>query len=124
AGSGSNALRMLSIGSAKDRIREDMEMMVYKLLRQLGFALVAAASVALPAAAQSYPTKPITIVVPFAPGAADVFIRAIAPALEAELGQPIVIENRPGANGTVGAEAVKRAAPDGYTLLLAPSSVI
>jgi len=99
-------------------------MMVYKLLRQLGFALVAAASVALPAAAQSYPTKPITIVVPFAPGAADVFIRAIAPALEAELGQPIVIENRPGANGTVGAEAVKRAAPDGYTLLLAPSSVI
>lgn len=76
------------------------------------------------ARAQAYPTKPITIIVPFAPGAADVFIRAIAPALEAELGQPIVIENRPGANGAVAAEAVKRSAPDGYTLLMAPSSVI
>jgi tripartite-type tricarboxylate transporter receptor subunit TctC len=83
-----------------------------------------AGAIASPVRAQSYPTKPINIIVPFAPGAADVFIRAITPALEAELGQPIVIENRPGANGAVAAEAVKRAAPDGYTLLMAPSSVI
>lgn len=84
-------------------------------------AMGASASVAL---AQKYPTKPITIVVPFAPGAADVFIRAIAPALEAELGQPIIIENRPGANGTVAANSVQRAVPDGYTLLMAPSSIL
>ena len=64
------------------------------------------------------------VVVPFAPGAADVFIRALAPALEAELRQPIVIENRPGANGAIAAEFVKRAAPDGYTLLFAPASII
>lgn len=95
---------------------------------RLGLGLVAALAtadvVASPVWAQSYPTKPITIIVPFAPGAADVFIRAVSPALEAELGQPIIIENRPGANGAVAAEAVKRAAPDGYTLLMAPSSVI
>jgi tripartite-type tricarboxylate transporter receptor subunit TctC len=87
-------------------------------------SLVATLADVSPLRAQAFPTKPITIVVPFAPGAADVFIRAIAPALEAELGQPIVIENRPGANGAVASEAVKRAAPDGYTLLMAPSSVI
>lgn len=86
--------------------------------------LAVADAIRSPLHAQAYPTKPITIVVPFAPGAADVFLRAIGPALEAELGQPVVIENRPGANGTVAAEAVKRAAPDGYTLLMGPSSVI
>jgi tripartite-type tricarboxylate transporter receptor subunit TctC len=74
--------------------------------------------------AREYPNKGILVIVPFAPGAADVFVRAIAPALEAELGQPIVIENRPGANGAIAAEAVKRAAPDGYTLLFAPSSIV
>ena len=99
-----------------------------RLLRYAQFGLVAAilfaAATMSPAGAQNYPTKPINIIVPFAPGAADVFIRALGPALEAELGQPIVIENRPGANGAVAAEAVKRAAPDGYVLLMAPSSVI
>lgn len=100
-----------------------------KLLRCAcaGFAVIFAngiSSTVSPALAQSYPKKPISIIVPFAPGAADVFIRAIAPSLEAELGQPIVIENRPGANGAVASEAVKRATPDGYTLLMAPSSVI
>jgi len=99
-----------------------------RLFRSGLLGLVAAISFAAatmsPAGAQNYPTKPINIIVPFAPGAADVFIRALAPALEAELGHPIVIENRPGANGAVAAESVKRAAPDGYVLLMAPSSVI
>lgn len=101
---------------------------IHKRCGSMHWMLVAAMSFAAatmsPAAAQNYPTKPINIIVPFAPGAADVFIRAIAPALEAELGQPIVVENRPGANGAVAAEALKRAAPDGYVLLMAPSSVI
>ena len=90
----------------------------------LAAVISCAATAVSPAAAQNYPTKPINIIVPFAPGAADVFIRAIVPALEAELRQSIIIENRPGANGAVAAEAVKRAAPDGYVLLMAPSSII
>lgn len=92
------------------------------VLGSLAAACLLAAAV--PAAAQPYPNKPVRIVVPFAPGAADVFIRLIAPGLEAELGQPIVIENRPGANGAVAANAVKRMTPDGYTLLFAPSSIV
>lgn len=75
-------------------------------------------------ASGAYPNKPVLIVVPFAPGAADVFVRALVPALEAELGQPVVIENRPGANGSIAADAVKRAAPDGYTLMMASASVV
>lgn len=72
----------------------------------------------------SYPNRPIHVIVPFAPGAADVYIRALGPALEAELGQPIVVENRAGANGLIGADAVKRTAADGYTFLFATASVV
>ena len=72
----------------------------------------------------SYPSRPIHVIVPFAPGAADVYIRALGPALEAELGQPIVVENRAGANGLIGADAVKRTAADGYTFLFATASVV
>lgn len=105
---------------------KDVQEMFRRASRGLVALAVAATAVcfALPGHAQNYPTKPVTLLIPFAPGAVDVFIRAIAPALEAELGQPIVIENRPGANGTVAAEALKRAAPDGYTLLMAPSSLV
>lgn len=92
-------------------------------------ALICGASLVAvcPAKAQpagNYPNKPVHIVVPFAPGAADVFIRALSPALETELGQPIVVENRAGANGLIGAEAVKRTGSDGYTLLFATASVV
>jgi putative tricarboxylic transport membrane protein len=80
--------------------------------------VVAALTAAMPAAhAQDYPSKPITIIVPYAPGSGmDSMSRVIAQELSERLKQPVVIDNKPGANGTLGAAALTRAAPDGYTL--------
>ena len=73
--------------------------------------------------AQAWPAKPIRMVVPFpAGGATDLLARAIAQGLGSSLGQPVVIDNRPGAGGTLGSGEVMRAAPDGHTLLMATSS--
>ena len=75
------------------------------------------------AAAQDYPSKPIRLVIPFGPGSlADAVPRLIQPALEAKLGQRIVIEHRPGAGGNVGAQAVVSSPADGYTLLMAATN--
>ncbi len=77
------------------------------------------------AAAQSYPVKPIRIIVPYPQGGLDPSIRVMTPKLGELLGQPVVIDNRPGANGMIGAELVARSAPDGYSLLyLAPSTMV
>jgi tripartite-type tricarboxylate transporter receptor subunit TctC len=76
-------------------------------------------SVAAAASAQSYPTKPIRVMVGFGPGGvADLTCRVVAQKLSAQLGQQVLIENRPSAGGIVAADAVAKAAPDGYTLLL------
>jgi tripartite-type tricarboxylate transporter receptor subunit TctC len=95
------------------------------------FLHLAAGAVALPAVsrvarAQAYPTRPVRIVVPFAAGGnVDLFARLIGQWLSERLRQPFVIENRPGAGTTIGTEAVVRAAPDGYTLLMAsPAATI
>jgi tripartite-type tricarboxylate transporter receptor subunit TctC len=85
----------------------------------LGISIVAA-TIALTgaAAAQSYPSKPIRIVVPFAAGGAvDTLARMIGNKLSESMGQPVVIENRPGAGGNIASDAVAKAAPDGYTIL-------
>ncbi len=81
---------------------------------------------ALPAAAQTYPARPIKLVVGFAPGgAADFVARAFQEPLSRALGQPIVIENKPGAGSSIAADSVAKSAPDGYTLLIAsPSSIL
>jgi tripartite-type tricarboxylate transporter receptor subunit TctC len=80
----------------------------------------AAAALATPALAQQpWPNRPIRLIVPFPPGAAnDTLGRAMADQIAPKLGVPVVVENRAGAGGTIGSEAVARAAPDGYTLLL------
>jgi tripartite-type tricarboxylate transporter receptor subunit TctC len=85
-------------------------------------AALAAMAVTPPAAA--YPDKPITVVVPFPPGgSSDAIARALSQKMSATLGQPVVIENVAGATGAIGATRVKRAAPDGYTVLVASIGV-
>lgn len=77
----------------------------------------------LPVFAQSYPTKPIRMIVPFpAGGATDILARALSQKLGEKIGQTVVVENRPGAGGTIGADAASKSVADGYTLLLATSS--
>ncbi len=96
------------------------------MLAKSGFFIVAmACALASPASAQTYPSKPIRLVVGFAPGGpADVMARLIGQRMTAILGQPVVIDNRAGAGGTIGARAVAESEPDGYTLLLGNTSTL
>lgn len=90
-----------------------------RLIAALGAFFLSAA-----AAAQAFPSHPITLVVPFSPGAAnDVLARTLAAELKSGLGS-VVVDNKPGANGNIGGEAVRKSAPDGHTLLVAPNAFV
>jgi tripartite-type tricarboxylate transporter receptor subunit TctC len=89
------------------------------------FFLAIILSVAIPAWGQSWPTKAVHVIVTFPPGgSSDIVARLLAVPLQGELGQSVIIDNRPGAGGTIGALEAVRAAPDGYTLLLSNSAPI
>ena len=87
--------------------------------------LLAGACAGMHAAAQSYPDKPIRMISPYAAGGgSDTLARILGQKLYEAWGQPVVVDNRPGAAGSIGAETVARATPDGYTLLVTPSAVL
>src|SRR5919198_517159 len=93
----------------------------------MGMKLLLALTTLLPAfaAAQAFPSKPITIVVPFPPGSSsDLIPRALAPLMSQSLGHPVVVENKPGAAGSLGAAFVAKAEPSGHTLLMTPTGVL
>ncbi len=86
-------------------------------------AVLALCALNVGAQAQAWPAKPIRIIVPFTPGSGtDIMARTVTERLSPQLGQPIVIENRPGAGGTIGAAVVAKSEPDGYTLFVHSSS--
>src|SRR6266849_10215532 len=105
--------RRSSPGSSGEKNREPI--MLQRLLPSVLAVLALAMS---GASAQSYPSKPVRIIVPFGPGGPDALARLLGAQLTQQMGQPFVVENKPGANGVIGAEFVAKSAPDGYTLMV------
>ena len=94
------------------------------MLRFITAAAIAVGVIATPAAAQDYPNKPLKMLVGYAPGGgSDIIARLISQNLQIKLGQPVVVENRPGAGGNIAASVTATARPDGYTLLMTPNTI-
>ena len=94
------------------------------LTHALALAAAIGGTAAVDAYAQTYPVKPVRVINPFSPGGSlDLVARALAKTMTAELGQPVIVDNRPGAGGNIGVEAVAKAPADGYTLLAMQSSL-
>jgi tripartite-type tricarboxylate transporter receptor subunit TctC len=97
-------------------------------MHRLVFRIGLAACVVLPAPgalAQAYPSQPIKLVVPYTPGTGmDMIARTVGPKLSERLGQPVIVENKPGASGNIGAEAVAKSAPDGYTVMVTANTLL
>src|SRR5581483_2280879 len=110
----SNAMRMIPLGRTS----------VLPLIALLAFALLAAPARSI-AQEADYPSRPVTFIVPFAPGGTtDILARLVAQRLEQKFGKPFIVENRPGGGGMTAAVAVTRAPPDGYTLIMASSTLL
>ncbi len=93
--------------------------------RTLTLGILLSACFGIAAQAQTYPDRPVRLIAPFpAGGLADVLARAVGDELTRSLGQPVIVENRAGAGGNIGAEAVARSAPDGYTLLMTSAGIL
>src|SRR5262249_38492165 len=106
--------------------RANIKPMEGDMRRRDFIGLLGSAAIMLPAiarAVESYPTRPIRLIVPYPPGGGtDIVGRIVGEKLQTTLGQPIVIDNRGGAGGVIGTETAAKAAPDGHTLLLVPTS--
>src|SRR5713226_5246804 len=97
---------------------------MHRIIFRIGLAAYAMLS-ASGALAQVYPSQPIRVIVPFTPGTGmDIIARTVGPKLSERLGQPVIVENKPGASGNIGADAVAKAAPDGYTLMVTANTLL
>src|SRR5690349_14496654 len=116
-----------TLASRRGRGRADEETRRKTPMNTSIWSLIAAVSALVPwsfAHAQSYPSKPIRLIVPLAPGGpSDILARTVAAKLTEGIGQTVVVDNRPGAGGTVGAEIVAKSPPDGYTIILVSNSI-
>src|SRR5258707_3394889 len=96
---------------------------MHRIIFRIGLA--ACAMLPAGALAQVYPSQPIKVIVPFTPGTGmDMIARTVGPKLWERLGQPVIIENKPGASGNIGAEMVARSAPDGHTVMITANTML
>ena len=100
-------------------------MQVVRFARAIAVVILASIGWNAPLHAQAYPSKPITIIVPFPAGGgtSDLLARVLAQKLSEAWGQPVIVENKPGASGNIGAAMVAKSPPDGYTLLVAAAAI-
>jgi tripartite-type tricarboxylate transporter receptor subunit TctC len=96
---------------------------MHRIIFRIGLAACAILSAG--ALAQAYPSQPIRVIVPFTPGTGmDIIARTVGPKLSERLGQPVIIENKPGASGNIGAEMVARSTPDGHTVMITANTML